>query len=424
MLDLKFILANKAAVAENCVNRNVKVDLDLVESLAKQKSELNVSTQGASERLNKIAEEIKMGQGDKESLVKEGKEIKLSLKGKEDELTKVGAALTEELYKIPNMTDPSAPLGKLDTDNKEIKVVGKKPEFKFEAKDHMALGEKLDWFDFEAANLTTGNKFYFLKNEAVLLEFALVRYALDILIKEGFSLRTTPDLAKLEIFEGTGYAPRGNETQIYRIEGENLALVAPAEITLGGAYKDKLFSHASELPVLLGGVSHCFRTEAGAYGKASRGLYRVHQFTKVEMFMFSAPEDSAKLLDKLLAVEEQIFSGLEIPYHVVDCCTGDLGGPAYRKYDIEAWLPGENRWGEVTSASNCTDYQSRRLGTKFKKDGGSKSELVHTLNGTAIAITRAIMALMENHQNEDGSINIPKALQPYLGMEKVSPKKV
>ena len=262
-----------------------------------------------------------------------------------------------------------------------------------------------------------GQKWYFLKNEAVLLELALQRYAIDVLRAENFTLYATPDVARPEIVEGTGFDPRGEETQIYSLANADLCLIGTAEITLGGLHADSILE---ELPLRLAGVSHCFRTEAGAAGRESKGLYRVHQFTKVEMFAFTRPEDSEAMHAELLALEERIFQGLEIPYRVIDTATGDLGAPAYRKFDVEAWMPGRGEggdWGEITSTSNCTDYQARRLRIRFRRD--KKAELVHTLNGTAVAIPRTLVALLENHQRPDGSVAIPKALQPYLGLERL-----
>jgi seryl-tRNA synthetase len=235
---------------------------------------------------------------------------------------------------------------------------------------------------------------------------------------------TTPDLARDTILEGTGFMPRGPETQIYSITGSDLSLVATAEITLGGAFHERIFE-AEELPLKLCGISHCFRTEAGAHGKATRGLYRVHQFTKVEMFAFTLPGQSEDMHAHLLDLECRLFDGLGIPYRVIDTASGDLGGPAYRKFDLEAWMPGrgeKGEWGEVTSTSNCTDYQSRRLAIRHRTPGGKGTSFVHTLNGTAVAISRAIIAVLENHQNADGSVNVPEALVPWMGRKTIVPR--
>ena len=274
--------------------------------------------------------------------------------------------------------------------------------------------------DLEGGARTTGHGFYFLKNEAVLLELALQRYALDVLLREGFTPTITPDLARDEVILGIGFIPRGPETQIYSIEDTDLSLVATAEITLGGLYAGQTLD-AEQLPIKLCGISHCFRTEAGAHGRATRGLYRVHQFTKVEMFAFTLPEQSDAMLDYLCAIECRLFDGLGIPYRVVDTATGDLGGPAYRKFDLEAWMPGRDDWGEVTSTSNCTDYQARRLNIRYKVKGEKGTQFVHTLNGTAVAISRALIAILENYQQADGSVVVPEVLRAWVGKDRIVP---
>ena len=296
------------------------------------------------------------------------------------------------------------------------------PRFDFAPRDHLELGTKLALFDFEAGARVAGQKFYYLKNEAVLLELALQRMALDVLIEKGFTPFTTPDLARRAVVDAMAFSPRGPETQIYSVEGTDLDLIGTAEITLGGLYQDTVLEE-EQLPLRLAGVSHCYRTEAGSAGRESKGLYRVHQFTKVEMFAFTRPEDSEAMHTELVGIEERIWQMLEVPYRVLDIATGDLGAPAYRKLDLEAWLPGRGEkgdWGEVTSASNCTDFQARRLKTRFRRKAAKKTELVHTLNGTAVAISRALIALLENHQRADGSIGIPRALRPYFGRDAIA----
>jgi seryl-tRNA synthetase len=267
----------------------------------------------------------------------------------------------------------------------------------------------------------TGQKFYYLKNELVLLEQALVRFALETLRARGFALFQTPDLARAEIAEGLGFAPRGSESNIYSVADTDLVLVGTAEITLGGLHQGEILE-AERLPLRYCGLSHCFRTEAGAAGRATRGLYRVHQFTKVEMFLVAHPDESEALHAELLEIEEALFRALEIPYRVVDVCSGDLGAPAQRKFDIEAWMPGRGEggaWGEVTSASNCTDYQARRLGVRFRDPASGGVRFCHLLNGTAIAVPRTLIALLENHQRADGTIAIPAALVPYAGFDRI-----
>jgi seryl-tRNA synthetase len=286
----------------------------------------------------------------------------------------------------------------------------------------VALAESLDLIDFEAGASVAGQKFYFLKNEAVLLELALVQYALNTLIHEGYTPIITPDLARSEVLEGIGFIPRGPETQIYSVENTDLCLIATAEITLGGMHRNQILDEL-QLPIKYVGLSHCFRTEAGAPGRDTRGLFRVHQFTKVEMFAFCTPDQSESIHQELLQIEEKIFQGLELPYQVIDTCTGDLGGPAYRKFDLEAWMPGrgeKGEYGEVTSTSNCTDYQARRLGIRYKVPGQKGTRFVHTLNGTAIAVSRALVTILENNQQADGSVVVPEALRTVVGKDRLA----
>jgi seryl-tRNA synthetase len=307
-------------------------------------------------------------------------------------------------------------------DNANLEVARGKtpvPQFDFPARDHLELGRLHDMIDFESGARVAGAGFYFLRNAAVLLDLALQQFAVTELVKRGFTPISTPDVAQTQILQGIGFMPRGPETQIYSIENTDLNLVATAEITLGGMLSDQILD-ADELPLKIVGISHCFRTEAGAAGRASKGLYRVHQFTKIEMFAFTLPEQSDAMHEELRQIECDLFDLLEIPYRVVDTATGDLGGPAYRKYDLEAWMPGRGdggQWGEVTSTSNCTDYQARRLNVRFKHKAEKGTHFVHTLNGTAIAISRALIAILENNQRADGTIRVPSVLRPWVGAD-------
>jgi seryl-tRNA synthetase len=364
-----------------------------------------------------------MSAEDRTLRIEEGKRLKEKIASLESELQEVEASFAAEMAKIPNMAHPDAPRGKEDKDNLEVKRVGTPPRFSFSPKDHVELGQRLDIIDFDTATKVSGTKFYYLKNEGVILELALVRYALDMLAERGFTLMTTPDVAKTEILEGIGFNPRGAESNVYTLEGEGTCLIGTAEITLGGYYSGTVFER-DQLPIRVAGLSHCFRREAGAAGQFSKGLYRVHQFTKVEMFVYCLPEDSGRMHEELRSIEEEIFSGLDIPFRVVDTCTGDLGAPAYRKWDLEAWMPGRNdgEWGEITSTSNCTDYQARRLNVRYR-DAEGKNRFVHMLNGTAIACSRAIISILENFQQEDGSVRIPQALVPYCGFEVIGPRR-
>jgi len=424
MLDLRFIKDNLDAVKRNIGDRFMKADADLVASLFDKRNELlkKLEDERRARNENAAAMKGKIEAAIRDRLIAEGKRLKDAIASMEAEADEVLARLDAEVRKIPNMAHPDAPVGKEDKDNLEVKRSGEPTKFDFEPKDHVQLGQDLDIIDFDAGTKVSGTKFYYLKNEGVFLELGLVRYALDILAKKGFTPYITPDVAKMEILEGIGFNPRGAESNVYSVEGEGSCLVGTAEITLGGYYADTILPKDG-LPLRMAGLSHCFRREAGSAGQFSKGLYRVHQFTKLEMFAYCLPEDSDRVHEELRLIEEEIFSGLGIPFRVVDTCTGDLGAPAYRKWDLEAWMPGRNggEWGEVTSTSNCTDYQSRRLNIKYKDDDG-KNKYVHTLNGTAIAISRGIIALLENYQQADGTVRIPPALVPYVGFDVIKKK--
>jgi seryl-tRNA synthetase len=430
MLDYRFIVDNLPAVKENIANRFMKADADAAVRLFNRRTELATSLQGLQQRRNANAASMK-GKLDPErrdALIAEGKKLKEDIASAEAEIARVEEELEAEVRRIPNMAHPGAPVGKEDKDNLELKRIGEPRVFDFPPADHVKLGQDLDIIDFDSATKVSGTKFYYLKNEGVFLELGLVRYALDILARRGFTPFITPDVAREEILEGIGFNPRGAESNVYALEGEDACLVGTAEITLGGYYSGEILPR-EKLPLRLAGLSHCFRREAGAAGQFSKGLYRVHQFTKLEMFVYCLPEDSEALHEELRSIEEEIFTGLEIPFRVVDTCTGDLGAPAYRKWDLEAWMPGRanppspsgGEWGEVTSTSNCTDYQARRLKIRYKDTDG-KNKYVHMLNGTAIAVSRGIIAILENFQQEDGSVKLPRALVPYCGFDTIKKK--
>ncbi len=421
MLDLKYIRENADAVQENARRRGVDVDVGLVVELADRRSaliqELNELRQTQNQKARSIGQE--RDPEARERLIAESRAMKDRIPAKEADLREVEGRLREEQLEIPNMTHPDSPIGKDDSENVEIRRWGEIPDFPFDPKDHVQLGEALGIIDFDAGAKVAGSKFYFLRGDAVLLELGLVRYAMDILVSHGYQPTITPDLARDETLVGTGYIPRGPETQIYSVADSDLSLIATSEIALAGSMADEILDGGS-LPIRIAGLSHCFRTEAGSHGRASRGLYRVHQFTKVEMFAFTTPEGSDAMHEEMVEIEEQIFQGLGLPYRVVDICTGDLGGAAYRKYDLEAWMPGRDDFGEVTSTSNTTDFQARRLQIRYRKDGG-RPQLLHTLNGTALAVSRALIALLEVYQQEDGSIRLPEVLIPYVGKESIEP---
>jgi seryl-tRNA synthetase len=424
MLDPRFIRDNLAAVLQNTKNRHVSADPELVVRLYDEKNVVLKELEGqrAARNANAAGMKGKLSPEERAALIEEGKRLKESIAGLEKSHEGLEKRLTEEALKIPNMSHPDAPVAEGETGNRQLRTWGTVPTFSFPPRDHVQIGQAMDLIDFETAARVTGQKFYYLKNQAVLLELALVRYALETLQSHGFTIMETPDMAREEIVAGHGFNPRGPESNIYPVEGTDLCLIATAEFTLGGYHAGAILDTAA-LPVKLAGVSHCFRREAGSAGQFSKGLYRVHQFTKVEMFVYSHPARSEEMLEQLIGIEEKIFQGLEIPYRIVDTCTGDLGGPAYRKFDIEAWMPGrgeKGEWGEITSASNCTDYQARRLSIRFKEEG--KNQLVHTLNGTALAVSRTLIALLENFQQADGTVRLPGKIQGYTGFGVLAPQ--
>jgi seryl-tRNA synthetase len=419
MLDMRDIRERADEVIANVRNRNLTLDVAALLAADKAAREAKARLDAVRQRRNEIGAlmQDRLPPQQRQPLVEEGRKLKEQEAALDKEYEAADALRQELLLQVPNFTHPQAPIGEDESKNVVLRTVGEIPTFDFVPKDHVELMEALDLVDFEGGAKVAGQKFYYLKNEAVLLELALVQYGLNLLRREGFTLFATPDLARREILAGTGYNPRGESTQIYSIENTDLSLVATAEITLGGLLAGETLE-AGRLPLLYGGVSHCFRTEAGAAGRESRGLYRVHQFTKVEMFAFCHPDDSEAIHQRIVGIEEKIYQELGVPYRVVDICTGDLGAPAYRKFDLEAWLPGRGQWGEITSASNCTDYQARRLNIRFKEKGGKGTRHVHMLNGTAIAVSRALIALVENGQRRDGSIRLPAC----LGLADIGPR--
>ncbi len=425
MLDLKYVLTNLDAVRQNCVHRNVPEDvledLEKVVSLESQRKELLQEVEAIRRRQNEVAQATGKEKDPerRNEWIAEGKQLKADVGDKEESLKILEEEIKARLSRVPNLTHPDAPIGSLEEDSQEIRQVGTPKSFDFTPKDHVEIGKALDLIDFEAGGKVSGTGFYFLKNDAVLLDLALQQYAVRKLIEHGFTPIITPDLARNSILEGIGFNPRGEETQVYSVEESDLSLIGTAEITLGGMHADEVIDEA-QLPIRYVGISHCFRTEAGAAGRASRGLYRVHQFTKVEMFAFTTPEESGTMHEKMLAIEEELFTELGIPYRVLDICSGDLGGPAYRKFDLEAWMPGRGEggeYGEVTSTSNCTDYQSRRLGIRYKPEGQKGTRFLHTLNGTAIALSRGIISILENYQRADGRVDVPEVLRPLMGKD-------
>ena len=423
MLDRRFVLDNAEVVQTNCDHRGVKVDVARFAELETRRRALQQEVEELSRRANEVSKSIGKAKDadEREARKQQGRELREAKDAKQTEIDLINAEADTLHNAMPNLTHPDAPIGG-EGDARELRRGATKPRsMSFPVHDHVELAAQHKLIDFEGGARVAGNGFYFLQNEAVLLELALQQYAVEKLASEGFVPTITPDLARGDVVRGVGFIPRGPETQIYSVENEDLNLVATAEITLGGLYADQVLDE-EQLPIKLCGISHCFRTEAGAAGRASRGLYRVHQFTKVEMFAFTTPDQSEAIHERMCQLECELFDGLGIPYRVIDTATGDLGGPAYRKFDLEAWMPGRGssgEFGEVTSTSNCTDYQARRLNIRYKKRGEKGTHFAHTLNGTAIACSRALISIIENYQQADGSIVVPDALRKWVGKERI-----
>ena len=409
MLDIKFIRENPDLVKSKISLKGFSPGkVDEVRELDAARRELLVETESLRARRNLLTKED----------VEEGKKIKTKLAGLEKELEKTETDFTQALNSLPNLPSDGVPEGKSERDNVEVKKWGTPRKFDFPVRDHLDLGKSLGILDFETGAKVTGSQFYYLYRDGAMLELALVQYAMNKISKAGFIPVITPDMAKSRFYLGTGYAPKGDEAQTYAIEGQDLGLIATAEVTLAGKHADETIP-GKDLPLKYVGYSHCFRQESGAYGKYSKGLYRVHQFTKVEMFVYCLPEDSDKFHQEILSMEESIYQELGLPYRVLEMCTGDLGAMAARKYDIEVWMPGREDYGEVTSASNCTDYQARNLNIRYKTPN-AESGFVHMLNGTAVVSSRVPLAILENYQNADGSVTVPEVLRPYLGKDRIT----
>ncbi len=425
MIDPKYIREHKEEVQQNAIDRRLSIDVEAYLALDDERLTLLRRVEELRRERNEVAARIPACTPDERpALIERGKQLKETLVSEEALLASREEEVRELLLRMPNRAHPDAPRGGSDAENVEISRGGAEIRAIEQPKSHTEIAASLDLLDFDRAAKVTGAKFYYVKNDLVILEQALILWALQELRKEGFIPLETPDLAKQEVLLGAGYNPRGEETQIYSIEGTDLSLVGTAEITIGGYHRDEILDEAT-LPLKYAGLSHCFRTEAGSYGRESYGLYRVHQFSKVEMFVVCTPEQSEAVHEDLRRLEERLFTKLGIPYRVLDICTADLGAPAYRKYDLEAWMWGKNQgagdWGEITSASNCTDYQSRRLNTRVRRADGSL-EYVHTLNGTAVALSRAMIAILENYQQEDGSVLVPEVLRPLCGFDRLMPR--
>lgn len=422
MLDLKFIRENVATVRAGWAKKHAAINLDEILSLDEQKRTLQQKFESLQAEQNAAAKNLpKLTGADKEKSLAAMKQLKEDIKKIEPELKTATEKLNELLSYAPNIPLESVPEGKDDTENQVIKTHGDKTAFDFTPRDHVEIGKILDCIEIEKAVEMSGARFYYLKNDAVLLEFALVQFILHKLAKKGFTPVVPPVLVKESAMWSTGFFPADRQ-QIYHVNAEedDLYLVGTAEVPLTMLHANEILN-AEKLPQRYVGFSTCFRREAGTYGKDMHGILRVHQFDKIEMYSFCHPDKSEAEHEVIRETEEKILQDLGIPYQVVLICGGDLGAPAAKKYDLEGWIPSQNKYRELTSCSNCTDFQARRSKIRFKD--GKESRLIHTLNGTACAIGRTLIAILENYQQKDGSVIVPKVLQSLMGKKKLTPGK-
>ncbi len=410
MLDLKLIRENAEMIKANCQRRGFPLDIDGLLALDKEYRALEREAEELRARRNKLSKECASDPAAREEV----KKIKLTLGSKETAMDGINKKMMAVLTRIPNLLAPDVPDGTDDTGNVELRKVGTIREFDFPVRDHQELGEMHDILDIARGAKVAGTGFYYWKGKGAMLAQALYFYVQQFLVKRGFTMFMTPCVAKERTLYGTGYLPFFAD-QTYNLEGEDLALIGTSEQTLVGYHADDVLD-GDKLPLCYTAFTPCFRTESGSYGKASRGIFRVHQFHKVEQIVFCKPEDSPKYHDFCLQNEEDLLKSLNIPYHVVNVCVGDLGAPGYKKYDIEAWYPTFKTYREVTSNTNLTSFQSRRLNIRYKQ--GDERDFVHTISATA-ATDRLIIAIMENYQQKDGSIEIPEVLRPFTGFDRI-----
>ncbi len=412
MLDINFIRENSQKVKVACKNKNVNVDVDRVLGLDKEKRELMTEMEILKAEQNKISR----GGAENKDIFVQAKEIKEKIKSMEPQLEGVNAELKSLLLRLPNIPFDEVPVGKDDSENVVVRHVGHKPMFMFsKPQNYMDLGENLDLIDTERAGKVSGPRFGYIKGDLAMLQFALIQLVMETVKKDKFIPIIPPVLLKEEMAKGTGYLEATDEKEAYYFAEDKVFLAGTSEQSLVAMYAGEILDE-SDLPLRYVGYSTCFRREAGSYGKDTKGILRVHQFDKLEMVIFSKPDESKKEHELIFSVEEKLMKALKLPYQVINICTGDLGAPAAKKYDIEAWLPSEEKYRETHSCSNCTDFQARRLNIRYRDKSG-KINFVHTLNGTAFAIGRILIMIMENYQQKDGSIKVPKVLQKYTGFK-------
>jgi seryl-tRNA synthetase len=423
MLDLKLIRSDPERVKAALARRGAAAQVDELLALDARRRELLPeveSAQAERKALSKRIGEAKQAGGDAAELMATVQGLKEKIESGKEELEEVERELGKLAVALPNLPDPDAPDGLTEDDAVVLRVVGAPPELDFEPRDHLEIGTELGLIDMEAGARLSGSRFAYLKGDLVMLELALVRFVLELARAEGHEPVVPPVLVREEALEGTGFLP-GDRDQIYEIPKDELFLTGTSEVALAGLHADQILD-AGSLPLRYSGFSTCFRREAGAAGRDTRGIFRVHQFDKVEMFSFVEPSESAAEHERLLAIEERILAALEIPYRVVNVAVGDLGAPAAKKYDCEAWIPSQRRYRELTSCSNTTDYQARRLGCRYRPADGEAPIAVHTLNGTAVAVGRTMIALIENRQERDGGFSLPNILHKYGSPERIGPE--
>ena len=414
MLDIRFIRDNAKLVEEKAQQKGYKVNVKHLLQLDEDRRKMLSEIEAVRAERNELATKQKSQKPSENDLVK-GQGIKKKLKGLELELDPLEIEFNDLLASVPNIFPDDTPLGGEEA-NREEKKWGETKDKDFEVIDHLTWGEQRGLIDFERGAKVAGNKFYFLKGSLVELELAISQLGMELAKKHGFMPMAVPQLVNTRVLEGAGFSARGKERQIYKVEGEDLNLIATAEIPMTGFHADEILNQ-KELPLLYAGLSPAYRVEGGAYGKYNRGLFRTHQFNKLELYVYCTAEDSEQWHQKMVALEEEFCQLLEIPYRVVRIAAGDLGAPAYKKFDIEYFSPVDKSYRELMSCSNVTDYQTRRLNIRYKTSDG-ETHYAHTLNGTLAAMSRIPIAIIENHQTKDGSVNIPKALQPYLHGQK------
>ena len=415
MLDPKILRENPDKIRKMLNDRNVDFPLDDLIKLDKERRDLIIKTDELRKKRNEISIEIakrKKTNQDATSLIEQMQETSQTLTNLETVQTQTESRYTKLALTIPNLVDESVPIGKDDTTNKEIKKWGKVPQFDFKVKDHIDISQSLDLVDLERAAKVSGARFYYLKNDLVKLNQALIQYALDFLSEKNYTLIQTPYLINRASMEGAIIA-HDFEDVIYKIEGDDLYLIGTSEHAIASMYSDEILE-GKILPLRYAGVSPCFRKEAGAHGRDQKGIFRVHQFEKVEQFIFSKPEESWNEHERMLSNVEEFYQKLEMPYRIMMLSSGDLGKISAKTYDLEAWMAGQNSYREIVSCSNCLDFQARRLKIRFRDRTNDQPQYVHTLNSTLVATTRTLVALMENFQTKDGHISIPKVLQKYV----------